>query len=423
MRFSSALIGLVLVSAAYSQNASKPAPQAEPKSATVPITLDHNRIVIDVYLPLPDGSTKRVRGWVDNGNPDLEMSRRAATLMGLNVTCDDKGCSAPPPREITIGGMKIPLTSVKEARIPLKPVTAASVMAPGMSAEINLPSTVLRNYDVLVSYPDREFSIGQRGTIHFRGMSGKILVNAENGLVQMSSKIEGKNYNLGLDVGSSFSFLSNELFDKLATAHPDWPHMTGAVGNANMWGLDDEPKWKLLRVDRVQYGPVFLTGVATGSLPARGAAFFEKRAGAATAGLLGSNALLNYRVGIDYAHSMAYFEIGTTFKAPDFDVIGLTLRPEDDGRFTILGIADFEGKPSVPEVQVGDHLVAVDGIPVPDSTMGQVWSMLEGQPGQERKLTVERGGRQFNAVAKVQHFLGEPPEKGETKEKHKRDYR
>src|SRR3979411_1242588 len=104
MRFSSALIGLVLLSAAYSQNASKPAPESEPKSATVPITLDHNRIVIDVYLPLPDGSTKRVRGWVDNGNPDLGMSRRAATLMGLNVTCDDKGCSAPPPREVTVGG-------------------------------------------------------------------------------------------------------------------------------------------------------------------------------------------------------------------------------------------------------------------------------------------------------------------------------
>jgi hypothetical protein len=423
MRFCSALIALVLASVVNAQDVSKTAPQAEPKSVTVPITLDHNRIVIDVYLPLPDGSTKRVRGWVDNGNPDLEVSRRAATLMGLNVTCDDKACSAPPPHEINIGGMKIPLTSVKEVRIPLRPVAAASVMAPGMSAEINLPSTVLRNYDVLVSFPDREFSIGQRGTIHFRGMSAKLLVNGENGLIQISSKIDGKNYNLGLDVGSSFSFLAHELFDKLTSAHPDSPHMTGAVGNANMWGLDDEPKWELLRVERVQYGPVFLTGVAAARLPADRSAFFEKRDGVATAGLLGSNALLNYRIGIDYAHSMAYFEIGSTFKAPDFDVIGLTLRPEDDGRFTVLGIADFEGKPSVPGVQVGDHLVAVDGIPVPDSTMGQVWSMLEGQPGQERKLTVERAGKQIAVVAKVKHFLGEQPEKDESKQKRKQTYR
>src|SRR4029077_2080363 len=107
---------------------------------------------------------------------------------------------------------------------------------------------------------------------------------------------------------------------------------------------------------------------------------------------------------------MAYFEIGTTFKAPDFDVVGLTLRPEPDGRFTVIGIADFEGKPSLPEVQADDLLIAVDNVPAPGSTMGQVWSMLEGLPGHERKLTLERGGKQFRVAAKVQHFLGEPQE-------------
>src|SRR5258708_13277837 len=83
MRVSSALIFVFLISA-YAQDATKPAPEAEPKSVTVPITLDHNRIVIDVYLPLPDGSTRRVRGWADNGNPDLEMSRPTAPPMTPN---------------------------------------------------------------------------------------------------------------------------------------------------------------------------------------------------------------------------------------------------------------------------------------------------------------------------------------------------
>jgi hypothetical protein len=392
---------------------------AEPRSVTVPITFDHNRIVIDVYLSLPDGSTKRVRGWVDNGNPDLEMSRRLATLLNLNVTCsdNDKQCSAPPPREITIGGMKVSLAGVKEAKIPLKPVNAASVMAPGMSAEINLPAAVLRNYDVLVDFPEREFTLAAPGTLKFRGMSTKIQINAGNGLVQVPSQIENKKYNLALDVGSSFSFLSQELSDKLLASHPAWPHMTGAVGHANMWGLDSEPKWQLLRVERLQYGPAFLTGVAMAEFPKEAMDWFEKRAGIPTVGLLGSNALLNYRVGIDYAHSTAYFEIGSTFKAPDFDVVGLILRPEDDTRFTILGVADFEGKPSVPEVQPGDHLVAVDSTPVPDSTMGQVWSMLEGTPGKERKLTVERAGKQFTVMATVEHFLAEPPEESPSKKK------
>ncbi len=64
---------------------------AEPKSVTVPAAIDHNRIVINVDIALPDGSTKTIHAWVDNGNPDLEMSRRLATLLGLTVTCSDNG--------------------------------------------------------------------------------------------------------------------------------------------------------------------------------------------------------------------------------------------------------------------------------------------------------------------------------------------
>jgi len=399
----------------------KPAVSSEPNSVTVPAAIDHNRVVINSDLALPNGSTERVRAWVDNGDPDLYLSRRLATLLGLAVSCNDHECSSPPPQEMNVGGMKIDLTGIKQAKIPLKAVDAASVLAAGMNVEINLPSSILRHYDVLIDFPGRKFSIGAPGTIHFRGPSGKVQINAENGLIQVPSQIENKKYNLALDLGSSISFLAEDLFDKLSATHPDWPQITGAVGPANLWGLDDEPKWKLMRVDRLQYGPLFFTNVAMVDFPEDRLAYFEKLAGIRTAGLLGANALQNYRVGLDYAHSAVYFDVGRLFNFPEFDVIGLILRPEDDGRFTILGIADFDGKPSVTEgpdgIQPGDHLVAVDGIPVAGSTMGQVWSMLGGELGKERKLTIERSEKQFTVVAKVQHFLGEAKEDGSTKGK------
>ena len=422
MRFCTAALALLFL-CEHSPAQDKPGSPPQPQSVTVPATIDHNRIVIDVEMPLPDGSTRPVRAWIDNGNPDLYMSRRVATLLALHITCDDKACSAPPPSEITIDGMKIPLTSVTEANIPLKSVNAAAVLAPGLNADINIPSTILRHYDVLIDFPGHAFTIGTPGTIHFRGSSGKVQINAVNGLIQVQSRIENKKYNLALDVGSCISFLSSELFDSFSSAHPDWPHMTGAVGSANMWGLDEEPKWQVMRLDRLQYGPIFLTNTAVVSFPKDRMDFFETRAGTSTAGLLGSQALANYRVGLDYAHSLVYFEIGRTFNFPDFDVIGLVLRPDDDGRFTILGVADFEGKPSVPQgadgVQSGDHLVAVDAIPVAGSTMGQVWKMIGGTPGQERRLTVERAGKQFTVAAQVVHFLGEAPESETKKRKSK----
>jgi len=312
--------------------------------------------------------------------------------------------------EIMLGGMAIPLGSAKVAKIPLKPVSAASVLAAGMTTEINLPSSILRHYDVLVDFPGHKFSIGSPGSLRFQGSSAKVQINAENGLIQVPSQIENKKYNLALDLGSNFSFLSDEVFQRLAAAHGDWPHMTGAVGSANMWGSDDEPQRKLMRIDRLQYGPLFLANVPIAAFPKDRFDYFAKRAGIPTAGLLGSNALINYRVGVDYAHSIVYFDLGRTFTFPDFDVIGLILRPQDDGHYTILGVADFNGKPSVPQgtdgIQPGDHLVAVNDIPVRGSTMGQVWSALGGTPRQERRLTIERAGKRFMVTAQVQALFG-----------------
>ena len=407
MRFVSAISVVVLICGFA--GAQQKTSDAE-RSVTVPAVIDHNRVVINVEISLPDRSQQKIRAWVDNGNPDLYLSRRVATLLGLDVSCSDKECSSLPPKEISIGGMKIPLDGIKKTKIPLRPVSAAAVLALGMNAEMNIPSNVLRHYDVLVDFPEHKFSIGQPGSIRFLGSSTKVLINSENGLIEVPSTIENKKYNLGLDLGACISFLSEDLFDKLAIANPDWPHMTGAVGSANMWGADEETNWKVMRLDRLQFGPLFLTDVAIVSLPKAIADFLEKRAGTPTVGILGSNVMLNYRVGLDYAKSMVYFDIGRLFNFPDFDVIGLVLRPENDGRYTILGVADFEGKPSVDGVQAGDSLLAVDGIPVHGATMGQVWSMLGGTSGQERAVTIERGGKEFHIVAHVQHFLAALPE-------------
>ena len=410
---------LTLWSLAFSQQ--KP-PAIE--AVTVPAVIDHNRVIVEVEVQLQEGKSQRVRAWVDNGNPDLIISQRLAEANNRGTICEWQTCGTSAPAGIVIGGMEISFQTirVKGAKFTVKQDHPYSPAFAGVAAEMNIPSTVLRNYDVLIDFPGHKFTIGPPGSIHFLGSSAKVQINAENGLIQVPSQIERKKYNLALDMGSCISFLSGELFDTLASAHPDWPRMTGAVGSANMWGMDEEAKWKVMRLDRLQYGPLFLTDVAVVALPKTTMEFFEKRAGMPTAGLLGSNELLNYRVGLDYAHSTVYFDIGRLFNFPDFDVIGVTLRPEDDGGFTIVGVADFNGQLSVASgpygVQAGDQLIAVDGIPVRGSTMGQVWSMMGGTPGQERKLTIERTGKEFVAAAKVQHFLGAVEDKEDKKKKH-----
>lgn len=421
-----ACICLAVCQAVWAHDKSHPSPNSAP--VTVPAAIDHNRVVIDVAIPLKDGSTQSVHAWVDNGDPDLWMSKRVAAVMGLTVSCDGQTCAAHanqqlPALEILISGMNVSLPSSIPIKIPPDSGSAAGVIAPGMNVELNIPSTVLRQYDVLIDFPQHKFTIGEPGSIQFHGEPAKVVINGENGLIQVPSKIDNKKYNLALDVGSCISFLSPELFDRLAGAHPDWPHMRGAVGSANMWGAEEEAKWKVMRVDRVQYGPTFLTDVAFVEQSKETADFFLKRAGINTTGLLGASALQNFRVGLDYAHSTVYFEVGRTSTFPDFDVVGLSLRPEISGGFIILGVAEIDGKPSVPAgtegVQPGDSLIAVNDISVAQSTLGQVWAMLGGMPGQERRLTIRRADKEFVVTAQVQHFLGVVPEETGNKKKRK----
>jgi hypothetical protein len=379
-------------------------PQERPKPVTVPITLDHNRIVIDVYLPLPDRTSKRVRAWVDTGNSDMLMSQRIASLFG-SVNCVDKVCNATPPSEVVIGGMKISLSDVHSAHVPAG--VPKDAMVPGMSPEINLPSTVLRAHDVVFDYPNRQFTIGGPGTVPFKGKPSKAQIS-DLGLIQIASQIEGQSYNLVLDTGSSMSFISSELLSKWHTTHPAWPFMTGAVGAANMFGTPEETERFVLRLPSLQYGTSALNQVSIASLPPNLLDKFKQRAGSETVGLLGGDAFRNYRVGIDYAHSAVYLDHVSNTPASDVSVVGLTLRPEPDGRYTVVAVVDYQGKPAVPDVNPGDVLLGVDGASATGATLGQVWSLLGGSPGQTRSLTLEREGKRLTVDAPIHPFLAAP---------------
>lgn len=406
----------MLLAAAVARGERKPAPTNNSGPVTVPMTVDHNQTVIDVIIPRSDGSPMQVKALIGTASPELWTSRRVAEALGATIICDAQVCAGTlksPDPAIYLGEMKIPLPTTSKIKIP----AADDKIVPGTTIEISLPSTLLRNYDVLVDFPEHRVTLGQPATIHFEGASARVQINPSDGAIRVPSKIENKKYNLVLDLAAPISRLSDDLFEKLSAEHPAWPRMIGAVGPANMGAADVETQLKIMRVDRVQFGSLFLIDLPVEEASESQPANVKSAAGPQIAGLLGADVLQNYRVGIDYAHSMLYLDIGRMSQFPEFDVVGLTLRPENGGGFIVIGIVEFEGKPSVADVQIGDRLIAVDGIPVANSTMGQVWSMLGGTPGQERKLTIERSGKEVVVVATVRHFLAAGPDQDDKKHK------
>jgi len=90
---------------------------------------------------------------------------------------------------------------------------------------------------------------------------------------------------------------------------------------------------------------------------------------------------------------------------PDRDLLGLALRPEPDGSYSVIAVATKDGKPSVDGVEPGDKLLEVDSLKATGATMGTVVDALRGAPGDTRTLLLERNGKRFKVVARVERFL------------------
>jgi hypothetical protein len=169
--------------------------------------------------------------------------------------------------------------------------------------------------------------------------------------------------------------------------------------------MDGEAQWSLLRVHHLLFGRVALPALVAATCPQEWLDYFTMRAGIPTVGLIGAEALKQFSIGIDYAHKTVYFHRSDVRAKSGFDLIGLTLRPEANGRYVILGVATYEGGPAVDGVLKGDTLVSVNHYQVTGHTMGQVWSQLSGTDGAIYPLELKRGDKTIWIKAIVRRFL------------------
>jgi hypothetical protein len=384
-------------------------------SATVPIVLDHNRMLVDAEFQRGDGTWRSVRLWVDSGGPDFIMSVALARDLGIDLSAagtDDPQAripplEIPPPAGARLGGMPLTFEGVA-AKVLFSPPWIFSTT----HADANLPSTVLRNYRVVFDYPHATLTLAAPGTLRPRGIRVPAHVNARTGIAQIDAVVDGDSLSFALDNGASYSFMSQDVVDRLIERHPDWPHQTGALGCANIWGWwPQEESWPVLRLPEILWGPVRLTGVAIVGLPGffgEGAtlgSWYSQKTARPVVGFLGPNAFRSYRVEIDYAAGAIYFEPGAEPDLHDMDLVGLTLRPEPDGSYQVIGVARRDGPSPAEGIEPGDTLLRVGSFQVTGATMGSVVDALRGRPGERRTLTLERGGRQITVEATVQRWL------------------
>lgn len=377
-------------------------------SITVPVTLDHNRMLIEAEFQRKDGSWRKACLWVDTGNPSFYLSEKFARDLGMDFSSVELNPYVSPPTAVRIGGMPLNFKGVR-SRIMMEPHWLFSTM----HNDANLPSTVLKQYHVVFDYPRLQLTLAEPGILKPRGIRAPASIHPDTGILQIDAVIDGVNLSLAMDNGAAYSFISQTVLEQASRRNPDLPRITGAVGCANMWGWwpPNEQTSPVMRLPEILWGPVRLLNIGIVGVkevspngPGLGTWYSEKTA-RPVEGFLGPNALKAFRVEIDYANQAVYFEKSGDSDSDDMNIVGLTLRPEPDNTYTVIGIAKKEGEPVVVGVEPGDKLLQVGNLKTTGATMGTVVDALRGRSGDIRILVLERNGKQFRIEARVKRLL------------------
>ncbi len=371
-----------------------------PPSATVPFVLDHGRLTIEVGLPRPDGAVRLARAWIDTGGTALVLAAPLARELGLDVSALTPGgeravATTSPAPPVRVGGVALDTAGLAVQVFP------ARVARPGVQAEITVPARALRHLHVVFDYPARQITLATPGAVSPRGTAVPCRVNADTGLFMIDVDIEGQTVALGVDTGSAGTWVSDTLTKHWARQHADWHQAAGAAGSSNFFGFDLETRGMLLRLPVLAVGGVRVSDTAVLGLDQSLFDWYSKKSAGPVAGFLGGNVLSRFRLEVDFPGQQTYWQAGPDRRIDDLDIVGLTLRAETDGSFTVAGVVSKNGQPTVPGVLPGDTLLRVDALDATGAPMGAVIQALRGAPGDWRTLVLGRAGQRLTVRARV----------------------
>ena len=366
---------------------------------TVPFDMDHNRMFVEVEFVRPDGAVRKARAWVDTGNEALVLQEPLARELGFEVPAGkEERVELPKAPGMRLGGATLDTAKVPAA------VLRGPRLRPGLLVEAQLPASLFLRYHVVLDYPARRLTVADPGVLKPRGAPVPCRINPETGLFLIEAFLDGEAVALGIDNGSSYTWVSETLTKAWQGRYPDRPTAVGAVGAANFFGFGFERLGVLMRVPEMGIGALTVKNVGVTGLPQGLFDWYSKKSAGPVRGFIGANVLKGFRIEVDFANKTTYWEAGPAPDPFDLDIVGLNLRPDADGGYTVAAVAVKDGKPSVEEVRPGDRLISVDGHDTAGSAMGAVVDALRGTPGTERTLVLERGGQRFTVKARAMRF-------------------
>jgi hypothetical protein len=375
-----------------------------PSSVTLPVKLDNNRIFVEAAFRRRDGGVRNALVWVNFGVGSMMIAPSLQKALG-----------GPGAVEFSLGGMPVrvePDAQTDAEEDEFKQMGPAPV-------EAVLPAALWPHFRVTLDYAAHTLTLTRAETpleADGAGVEVPIEVNPYTGVMAVDATIDGEKHHVVLDAGGGYSWMRGSVVRAWVKRHPDWLRAQGAVGQSNqaMASLLEEQQGTVVRTPEIRIGALTLDHVGVLGLgpthPTLAAMTFQtlfwsmwgKGAPAPPVdGWIGGTAFTPYRITFDYAHGVSrWVKTGT---APTDELNSVPIALFHGTEHYRLG-AVVRPQPGLAQAKVNDILLAIDDRETKAMTWGQVITALHGVPGEHRKLTFEREGRQFTVDAQVEAF-------------------
>ena len=367
------------------------------------MTMEQNAPVVTLDFGRPTGGLRRGRLLFDSGGGAIILDASLAHDIGLhatgNPTEDDGQTYAPTTVPAALFGTLHVDLSTSKAFIH----TGSTSFDTREEVEGMLPGKALERYQVVVDYPKGLFTIATSGCVKHLGVRVPTPFVVASGHPMIEVSIAGRTYKLLLDTGSTVTLARRSLMEELLAEHPDWPHTKGAVGAADVPGSRGQEL--LLKVPEVSVGTARIRDLIVASRSDSIYPTNNYETPAPIVGALGSNALKNFRVEIDYPNQVTYLEQSQPSRSQELDTVGVVADVNAAGELVVEAVASTAWDITGKNLRRGDVILRVEGIAPVTWTLAAASSALAGIPGEKKRLLLRRNGKTLSVIVTVASIL------------------
>ena len=373
---------------------------------TLPMRVEGNTPVVTLSFKRTDGSIRTARFVFDSGGGAILLDQGLAHDLGLKPEGPIIASQGERYRRVNLplmlaGGMPIDV-GASHAFVHL----GRNSFTNRVAVEGLLPGKALEQYQVVLNYPRRLFSIGEPGSLQHRGTKLACPYIPSSGHPMIEVGIDGTNYEFLLDTGSNITLARAGVLRKWSKEHPGWPTSIGAAGPANDGGASDADAL-LLRVPALRLGRFSVAQPAMASRPDKIYSPTSYETPAPIAGALGGNVLRRFRVEIDYPERLLYLEPSGRQHADDFDfdTVGLVLSTNGAGELVVRAVSSTASAVTKRNIRPDDVIVGISGIGKAPQTLMKAADALSGGIGERKQLSILRKGKAMRVTVTVARIL------------------